>query len=193
MTIRSGDTSRKVGFLAVDSTDLKTAETGLSSGWSVYYSLDGGAATAMTTPTVAELDATNMPGVYSLAIDEAAMVADPGLEALTSAELILYITHAGVAPITRTIEVVNHTIEFQDGTSADVEDCLRAMWVQGFGDWKIHTAAGGAVTWRAYGPGRYTSDDTAVCKPEMIWNLDSATGPTERVAVASYPYDYYEY
>lgn len=193
MTIRSGDTSRKVSFLAVDATDLKTPETGLSSGWSVYYSLDGGAATAMTTPTITELDATNMPGIYTLAIDEAAMVADVGDEALTSAELTIYVSHSGVAPIMSTIEIVNHTVKFQDGSTADIEDCLRAMWVCGFGDRKLYTTTGGDVEWRHYGPGRYTSDTTSIAEPEIIFDVDSATSPTYRKARAGYPYDYYGY
>ena len=36
----------------------------------VYGSLDGAAAASFTTPTVNETDATNMPGVYELLLDE---------------------------------------------------------------------------------------------------------------------------
>ena len=103
MKILNGSTDNVIFFVAVDATDLKTRETGLSS-FTVYYTLDdSGAATAMTTPTVAEVDNANMPGVYSLLIDEA------GMTNLTAGndteELTLHITHAGMAPVTRAIEV----------------------------------------------------------------------------------------
>ena len=74
MRIASGSSDRKIAFVALDSTDLKTRLTGLSS-FTVYRSRNGGAATAYTTPTVAELDAVNMPGLYSLAIDEDTTIA----------------------------------------------------------------------------------------------------------------------
>lgn len=102
MRIIDGDTSRSIYFVAVDSLDFVTRETGLT-GFSVYYSLDGGTATAMTTPSITELDSTNMPGVYALAIDEAAMVTlGTGVE---SAELALTITCAGMAQIDRVVAV----------------------------------------------------------------------------------------
>ena len=65
MRIIDGDISRSIYFVAVDSADYVTRETGLT-GFSVYYSLDGGTATAMTSPSVTELDATNMPGIYRI-------------------------------------------------------------------------------------------------------------------------------
>ena len=102
MRIPSGTTNRYVYFVAVDSTDLKTREPGLGS-FTVYYEIANGAATAMTTPTVTESDATNMPGVYTLLIDES------GMTTLTAghdtAELCLHITQASMSPVTRTIEI----------------------------------------------------------------------------------------
>lgn len=68
MRIPSGKTDQLIFFVAVDSTDLKTRETGLSS-FTVYRSRNGGTATVYTTPTVAELSTSNMPGVYSLVIE----------------------------------------------------------------------------------------------------------------------------
>jgi len=98
----AGTTDQFVYFIAVDSTDLKTRETGFSS-FTVYYSINSGAGTAMTSPTIAETDQTNMPGVYDLLIDEA------GMTTLTAGddthELCLHITHAGMDPVTRVIEV----------------------------------------------------------------------------------------
>ena len=70
--IPSAAVDRYVSFVAVDATDLKTRETGLSS-FTVYYYLDDGAATAMTTPTVSEPNGTNMAGDYRLLIDDSDM------------------------------------------------------------------------------------------------------------------------
>jgi len=63
MRIPSGVTDQVIYFVAVDATDLETRESGLTT-FTAYRSRNGGTATAYTTPTVAELDATNMPGVY---------------------------------------------------------------------------------------------------------------------------------
>ena len=100
MRMPSGVVDQYIYFIAVDSTDLKTRETGISS-WTVYRSRNGGSATAYTTPTVAELSSSNMPGVYSLLLDED-MTIDSGDH---SQEICLHITATGVAPITRVIEL----------------------------------------------------------------------------------------
>jgi len=115
MRIPSGTTNRYIYFVAVDSADLSTRETGLSS-FTVYYEIANGTATAMTTPTVTEADATNMPGVYSLLIDES------GMTTLTSghdtAELVLHITQASMAPVTRVIEI--YRVKATEGNTLDV-------------------------------------------------------------------------
>jgi len=100
MRIKVGDVSQKIGFVAVDATDGFTRETGMS-GFTVYYSLNSGTATAMTTPTTEALDDTNMPGVYTLAIDEAGMTSAGG-------ELLVHISAAGMAPVTTSIEIVDN-------------------------------------------------------------------------------------
>jgi hypothetical protein len=100
MRIPSGVTDQYIYFVAVDSTDLKTRETGLSS-FTVYRSRNGAAAAAMTTPTVNETDATNMPGVYELLLDED-MTIDAGDD---SQEMCFHITATGMAPVTRVIEL----------------------------------------------------------------------------------------
>lgn len=100
MRIPSGVTDQYIYFVAVDSTDFTTRETGLSS-FTVYRSRDGGAAAAMTTPTINETDATNMPGVYELLLDEDMTIGASNL----SEEMAFHITHAGMAPVTRTIEL----------------------------------------------------------------------------------------
>jgi hypothetical protein len=98
--IASGVTDQYIYFVAVDATDFATRETGLSS-FTVYRSRNGGTAAAMTTPTINETDATNMPGVYELLLDED-MTIDSGDE---TQEMAFHITHAGMAPVTRTIEL----------------------------------------------------------------------------------------
>jgi hypothetical protein len=100
MRIPSGVTDQYIYFVAVDATDLKTRETGLNT-FTVYRSRNGAAAAVMTTPTINETDTTNMPGVYELLLDED-MTIDSGDD---SQEMVFHITHAGMAPVTRSIEL----------------------------------------------------------------------------------------
>lgn len=100
MRIASGSSDKKLAFVAVDATDLKTRETGLT-GFTVYRSRNGGTATAYTTPTVAELSAANMPGVYVLTIDEDTTITAGADEE----EYVVHITHASMAPVTRAVEI----------------------------------------------------------------------------------------
>jgi len=123
MRIPSGTLDQVIFFVAVDSTDLKTRETGLTT-FTVYRARDTGAATLMTTPTVAELSAANMPGVYSLLLDEDMTIAAGN----DSEEMVFHITHAGMAPVTRTIELyrpkitLGETVTAANGAAdADVE------------------------------------------------------------------------
>lgn len=100
MRITSNDKKRLIHFVAVDATDLKTRETGLSS-FTTYRSRNGGTPVVMTTPTITELDATNMPGVYTLLVDEDTKI---GYGNFTE-EMCFHITHAGMHPVTRTVEI----------------------------------------------------------------------------------------
>lgn len=100
MRLASGVNDQYIYFVAVDATDFTTRETGLTT-FTVYRSRNGGAAAAMTTPTINETDATNMPGVYELLVDEDVTI-DSGDE---TQEICYHITHAGMAPVTRTIEL----------------------------------------------------------------------------------------
>ncbi len=100
MKIPSGVTDQYIYFVAVDSTDLKTRETGLSS-FTVYRSRDGAAAVAMTTPTINETDSSNMPGVYELLLDEDMTIGSGN----DTEEMVFHITQASMAPVTRTIEL----------------------------------------------------------------------------------------
>lgn len=100
MRIPSGTTDQYIYFVALDATDFTTRETGLSS-FTVYRSRNGAAAAAMTTPTINETSSANMPGVYELLLDED-MTIGAGND---SEEMAFHITHAGMAPVTRTIEL----------------------------------------------------------------------------------------
>jgi hypothetical protein len=96
--IANGDTSRTVYFVAVDATDLKSRETSLTS-LAVWYSIDGGSKTDMTTPTVTHVS----NGVWKVAIDEAGMVAVPASR--DECEVVIEITATEMAPVTRVFEV----------------------------------------------------------------------------------------
>lgn len=100
MRVPSGVIDGRLHFVALDSTDYVTRETGLSS-FTVYRSRNGGTATAMTMPTVTELSAANLLGMYSLLMDED-MDIDAGHD---TEEMCFHISHAGMAPVTRTIEL----------------------------------------------------------------------------------------
>jgi len=113
MRIPSGTLDQVVFFVAVDSTDLKTRETGLTT-FTVYRARDIGAATLMTTPTVAELSAANMPGVYSLLLDEDMTIAAGN----DSEEMVFHITQAAMAPVSRTIELYRPKITLGETVTA---------------------------------------------------------------------------
>lgn len=100
MRIPSGVTDQVIYFVAVDSTDLKTRETGLTT-FTVYRDRNGAGAAAMTTPTVTEVDASNMPGVYTLLLDEDMTIGAGN----ATEEMIFHITQASMAPTDRTIEL----------------------------------------------------------------------------------------
>lgn len=100
MRLPSGVVDQYCYFVAVDATDFTTRETGLSS-FTVYRSRNGGASAVMTTPTINETDATNMPGVYELLLDEDTTI-DSGDD---EQEMVFHITHTGMAPVTRSITI----------------------------------------------------------------------------------------
>lgn len=95
MRVESGDITRQLYFMAVDATDLKTPETGLAT-WTVYRSRNGAAEVAYTTPTIAEIDATNCPGLYAILLDEDTTITAGAAEE----QCALRITHSGMAPVT---------------------------------------------------------------------------------------------
>lgn len=125
MRIPSGSTDRYLYFVAVDATDLKTRQTGLSS-FTVRRSRNGAASAAFTTPTINETDSSNMPGVYELLMDEDTTL-DAGKD---EQEMVVHITHAGMAPVTRAVEIyrpkgtegLTVTIESDGMVHADVKE-----------------------------------------------------------------------
>jgi len=100
MRIPSGVTDQYIYFVAVDSTDFTSREIGLSS-FTVYVSRNGAAAAQDATPTINETDTTNMPGVYEYLVTEDMTIAAGN----DSEEVVVHITHAGMAPVTRTVEL----------------------------------------------------------------------------------------
>jgi hypothetical protein len=100
MRIRSGSTTHRIPFLAIDDTDLLTRLTGLTD-FTVYRSRNGGAATAMDTPTVIESDATNMPGLYWLLVDEDTTI-DAGF---IEQQMVLHITKTGMYPVSMNVDI----------------------------------------------------------------------------------------
>lgn len=160
MRIPSGKTDVKIYFLALDATDYVTAETGLSS-FTVVRSRNGGADVTYTTPTIAEIDATTMPGLYALTVDE-----DTTIESTSdSEEYALRITHAGMAPVNRILELyrrdttsgqtltvtsglasANATQISGDGTAADTLELFAEALDQATGQLDSGSLAAGTIT-----------------------------------------------
>lgn len=92
MRIPSGSTDRQLPFIAMDSVS-GLRKTGLSS-FTVYRSRNGGTATVMTTPTIAEASAANMPGLYWLLVDEDTTIDS----AHDEEEIVFYITATNMKP-----------------------------------------------------------------------------------------------
>ena len=134
----NGSTTKYVQFFAVKAADHLSAFTGGTS-FTVYYCLGNGTATVMTTPTVAEKDSTNMAGWYTLLVDES------GMTTLTAgddeAPLGLEITHTGMDPVHRQVEVYRPKITAGQTVTA-ASGNVNAM-VQGFIGTAV-TEAGGA-------------------------------------------------
>lgn len=115
MRIPSGSTTYKVPFVAVDSTDFTTRETGLST-FTVARSRNGGTTTAWTTPTIAEASSSLAPGLYWLTVDE-----DTTLGAGVDEEtMAIHITATGMAPVTLTIEL--YRPKFTAGSTLSLAD-----------------------------------------------------------------------
>jgi len=113
MRIPSGTTDQYLYFVAVDPGDFTTRETSLTS-VTVYRARNGAAAAAMTTPTVAAVDATNMPGVFSLLLDEDMTIAAGN----TEEEMVFHIAATEMADVTRSITLYRPIVT--EGNTLDV-------------------------------------------------------------------------
>lgn len=82
-------TAVDVTILMIDSADHITGKTGLSAGLTIYAAKAAGTP-ATITPTVTELDATNVKGIYKLALTTT--------HTNTLGELQLHITATGADP-----------------------------------------------------------------------------------------------
>ena len=102
LRLAAGSTDKEVGFVARDATNFHDRETGFSS-FTVVYAIDGGTDVTMSTPTILEADSSTLPGVYWLTVDEGGMTTLQAGD--DTAELIVHITHAGMDPVTRVIEI----------------------------------------------------------------------------------------
>lgn len=116
MRIPSTSTTRYINFVAVNSSDLKTRLTGLTT-FTVYGSINGGTPTAFTTPTVVELSAANMPGIYALLLDEQTTL----VTGHDTDELCLHITQASMAGVSRVVELYRSEFDVLDNLSTDLE------------------------------------------------------------------------
>lgn len=102
MDVRSGDLARYLPFLAIAETDLLTKLTGLSA-FTVYRARDGATPNLMSTPTIIEADATNMPGLYWLLLDE-----DMAVTAGNAFEMMAFtIHHASMISVYQVVQLTD--------------------------------------------------------------------------------------
>lgn len=186
MRIPSGVTDQYIYFIALDPV-TGDRETGLS-GFTVYRSRDGGAATAYTTPTVNETDATNMPGVYELLVDEDTTIAAGN----DSEAYVLHITHASMLPVTREIELyrpkitAGNTLGVEsdgdltkvntlDGHTAQTGDSFARIGATGSGLTSLAQASVLGALADAAAAGDPTASDTLVAYVKQIINTLEGT------------------
>ncbi len=93
------DATPVIYAILVDATDGYTAETDVTAP-TVYYVKQGGTATSLGSPTWAELDATNMPGLYSLTLT--AGMTD------TAGNLVVYISKTGCRTFRKSVDIVTN-------------------------------------------------------------------------------------
>lgn len=141
MRIPSGKTDQSIYFVAFATADGSRL-TGLS-GFTVYRSRNGAAEVAYTTPTITEIDATNMPGVYALLVDEDTTIASTS----DSEEYCLQFSNTGMEPVTRTIELYR-----RDTTSGQTLTVS-----SGNGNAAVQSIVGGAITSSTFANNSITS------------------------------------
>lgn len=108
MRIVSGSTTASVYFTAVSTVgNLGTLMTGLTS-FDVYYSINGSTGTTQAS-AVTEVNSTQMPGVYRLAITDSTITSlGSGID---SRELCIRIANSsGMVPVTKHVELYRRTV-----------------------------------------------------------------------------------
>lgn len=107
-------TARNLSVLMTDSSDHISGKTGLT--LTIYASKDGGTPAAIT-PTVTELDSTNMPGWYKLALTTS--------HTDTLGDLALHVTATGADPS----DLVRHVVAALPGelTSSERDSVADAL------------------------------------------------------------------
>src|SRR3990167_5446861 len=107
MRLPSAVSDQYVYFVGISGSDRFTRQIGMSGKFKVYRSRNGAAAAIYTTPTINETDATNMPGVYELLVDEDVTI-DAGDQ---TQEIAFHITTTDTALSTDSIVPVTRVIE----------------------------------------------------------------------------------
>jgi len=113
MRIESGITTNVLVFVAVDKDDFTTRLIDLSS-FTVYRSRNGNGPTLWTTPSITQLNPTNLPGVYNLLVDEDTTISSTSEEE----EMVIHISQADMAPVTRTLDIFR--VKITKGRTLDV-------------------------------------------------------------------------
>lgn len=111
--IDSGATDQFVYFLALDGGSSYL--TGLSSGFTVYRQRGSNSPAAMTTPTITEVDASNLPGLYKLLVDEDTTITTGKY----SEEMVFRITNAGGGMLPATASTAIFDVALQDDWKED--------------------------------------------------------------------------
>lgn len=167
MRIPSGVTDQYIPFVAVDATDLKTRETGLT-GFTVYRSRNGGTATAYTTPTVVEASSSNMPGEYWLLLDEDMTIGSGN----DSEQVLISISHASMARATLTYELYRRdvtsgeTLTVASGAVSNVTTTATATAVT-----TVNGLAAGVITAASIASSAFTSAKFASGAFDAVWSV----------------------
>lgn len=187
MRIASGDVTKTIYFVAVDSTDLVTRLVGYAAKMKVKRARNGGTAAYYTTPTIAAAD-TGMPGVYELLVDEDTAI-DAG--ARTQAYVVdIRDTGNHMVRVTREIELYRDTGDIVDAVWASATRTLSSF---------IYDTGVAQTVWReqkstytdtgSLGFGvnaHYLSGDTgAADRLRLLADLLSATGQIQAGAIAT--------
>lgn len=98
--VPSGKITELMYFRAVDATNFFTSEINQAA-YTVYRSRGGATEVIMTTPTIVQIDAITMAGVYTLLLDEDMVITDGKL----TEQMLFFITHAGMYPLTKEIQL----------------------------------------------------------------------------------------